>query len=126
MNTKFFRCPVCGNIVTVLNEGGGPLSCCGKPMLELKANITDAATEKHVPVVTINGANVDVKVGTVPHPMTPEHYIQWICLETTTGIKIAKLLPSNKPEAQFVLADGEKAIVAYEYCNLHGLWSATL
>ena len=88
------------------------------------ANTTDAAHEKHVPVVTFSDGEVKVEVGSVEHPSLPAHYIEFILLETTTGIHVKWLKPGDKPEAIFRLVDGEKALVAYEYCNLHGLWMA--
>ena len=91
---------------------------------ELVANTTDGAHEKHVPVITVSGNEVKVEVGSVEHPSLEAHYIEFIVLETSTGIHTRWLKPGMKPEAGFVLADGEKAIAAYEYCNLHGLWMA--
>lgn len=123
-SAKFFRCSVCGNIVDLVHSGGGQLVCCGKPMIELKANTSDGATEKHVPVVEVRGNELDVKVGSVPHPMTEEHYIQWIAVETKDGIKRKYLKPGEKPEQVFCNEEGVVAV--YEYCNLHGLWKAEL
>ena len=124
MAKRFFRCNTCGNIIGVIKDGGGPLVCCGQPMQELKANTTDAAQEKHVPVVTVTGSNVKVCVGRVAHPMLAEHFIEWIHLETKKGAQMAHLQPGDKPEAEFSLAPGDEAIAAYAYCNLHGLWKA--
>ena len=93
-------------------------------MMELVANSTDAAGEKHVPVVEVNGNKVIVKVGEVAHPMTEAHLISWIYQETNFGGHERVLSHTDEPKAEFVLADGEKALRAYEYCNLHGLWSA--
>jgi superoxide reductase len=118
---KFFRCEHCGNIVTHLEDSGVFLVCCGEPMKELVPGTTDAAKEKHVPVVEVEGDKVNVKVGEVPHPMTKEHLIQWIVLETNKGFHVRKLTPEDEPAACFTLND-EKAVAAYEYCNLHGLW----
>lgn len=89
---------------------------------ELAANTTDGAHEKHVPVVSINGAEVIVKVGSIEHPSLEQHYIEFIVLETNAGIHTKWLKPGMKPEATFVLNADEKAVAAYEYCNLHGLW----
>lgn len=89
---------------------------------ELNANTTDGAYEKHVPVIEQNGNTVTVKVGSVEHPSHPEHYIEWILLETEQGFQIHYLKPGMKPEAAFLT--NEKVIAAYEYCNLHGLWKA--
>ena len=118
----FYRCAHCGNIVSVVVNGGGTLTCCGDEMQLLKANTTDAAKEKHVPAVTVEGDKVVVNVGSVDHPMTPEHYIQFIMIETNLGKQYKGLTPDDKPHAEFVLQDGEKLEAAYEYCNLHGLW----
>lgn len=118
---KFFICKHCGNIVTFIKESGAPLTCCGDLMTELKPDTVDASVEKHVPVVTINENTVTVEVGSVEHPMVPEHFIQWIYLETDKGFQIKYLEPSDKPKAVFTL-NGEKVIATYEYCNIHGLW----
>ncbi len=90
--------------------------------VELKANSTDAATEKHVPVVTVEGDKVHVEVGSTLHPMTPEHHIAFICLVTGDKVELKKLDPTSAPIADFVLAPGEKVKEVYEFCNLHGLW----
>ena len=83
---------------------------------------TDAAVEKHVPAVEVEGNVVKVKVGEVEHPMVPEHFIGWIAIKTTKGEQKKFLQAGEKPEAVFVLAEGEELIETYEYCNLHGLW----
>ena len=123
---KVLKCMTCGNIVTVLNEGGGTITCCGSNMTELVPNTSDGAGEKHVPVVTVDGSKVSVAVGSVEHPMLDAHYIQWVALEIDKGVQIKKLKPGEKPFAEFVLAEGEKAVAAYEYCNLHGLWKTDI
>jgi superoxide reductase len=89
----------------------------------LTANTTDAAKEKHVPVVTVDGNKVHVQVGSVLHPMTEAHHIAFIALVTDQKVVRKNLLPTGTPEADFPLADGEKVDRVYEYCNLHGLWS---
>ncbi|MBR5145691.1 MAG: desulfoferrodoxin [Clostridia bacterium] len=119
---KFYVCKHCGNIITYLNNAGVPVVCCGEKMSELVPGTTDAAVEKHVPAVSVDGNVVTVKVGEVEHPMVDVHYIQWIVLQTNQGNLIKNLQPNQPPVATFVLADGERAIAAYEYCNLHGLW----
>ncbi len=119
---KFYKCETCGNIITKLNDSGVPVACCGKPMTELVPGSTDGAFEKHVPAVTADGSKVTVQVGEVEHPMLDEHFIQFVVLETASGFQKKTLKPGDKPVAEFVLADGDKAVAAYEYCNLHGLW----
>lgn len=104
---KFYICEHCGNIVTFLQSSGVPVMCCGQKMTELVPDSTDAAQEKHVPVVTVEGSMVDVKVGSAPHPMIPEHYIQWVALETTEGCQIKYLEPGQAPEVKFALAPGD-------------------
>jgi superoxide reductase len=93
-------------------------------MQEMKANTTDAATEKHVPVIEIDGQSVTVTVGSVEHPMLPEHFIGWIVLETKMGNQRKILNPGDKPVAKFMMCEGDEVVAAYEYCNLHGLWKA--
>ena len=120
---KFYKCAHCGQIVLKVKETAVPVVCCGQPMQQLLPNTTDAANEKHVPVVSVNGNVVKVVVGEVEHPMLDVHYIEWIILETNLGYHQFKLNPGQKPEATFVLAEGEEVVKAYEYCNLHSLWA---
>ena len=123
----FYRCEGCGNFITFLGEKTACTpKCCGTEMKELIANTTDAATEKHVPVVEISGNTVTVKVGSVAHPMLPEHHIEFIVLETENGFQKKDLTVGAAPEAVFVIADGEKPKAVYEYCNLHALWKADI
>jgi len=120
--TKFVICRECGNLVEMVNDSGVKMICCGQEMQELVANTVDAAKEKHVPVVEVEGNKVTVKVGDVAHPMVEEHYIQWVYLLTENGVQRKCLKPGEEPVAVFAVAEGDKAIEAYEYCNLHGLW----
>ena len=119
---KFYICEHCGNIITKLSSTGVPIKCCGQDMVELKAGVKEASLEKHVPVVTVEGNLVKVSVGSVAHPMTEEHYIPWVALETEQGNQRKTLKPGEKPEVTFAITEGDKVIAAYEYCNLHGLW----
>ena len=118
---KFYRCNHCGNIVMMVHDSKVPMMCCGEKMTELVAGSTDAAVEKHVPVVDIKSNSVEVSVGSVMHPMEEEHYIMWIYLETNRGGQIKSLNPGEDAMATFLLND-EKPKVVYAYCNLHGLW----
>ena len=119
---KFYVCNHCGNIIRFDKDSGVPVMCCGEKMEELVPGTTDAAQEKHVPAVEVNGDVVTVRVGEVEHPMEPEHYIEWIVLETKDMEYKKQLKPGDKPVAAFILNDGDVAVAAYEYCNLHRLW----
>ena len=121
-----YKCKHCGNIIAHLKDSGVRCHCCGEEMQPLTANTTDAAGEKHVPVIAVDGRTVTVTVGAVEHPMLDVHYIEWIILETKQGRQRKTLKPGEKPVAVFALADGDEAVAAYEYCNLHGLWKATV
>ena len=121
---KVYKCTKCGNMISYLNKDACDVKCCGEAMVELVPNTTDAACEKHVPVIEIEGNTVTVKVGSVAHPMMEEHSIQWIVLETEQGRQRKTLKPGDEPVAVFAIADGDKVVEAYEYCNLHGLWKA--
>ena len=119
----FYQCPICGNIVIKVVEGGGTLTCCGQPMQIIEPNTTDASQEKHVPAITIEGDTLKAAVGSVEHPMVEDHYIQWIYLVTEEGVLARCLNPGETPAATFVL-DGQKPLAVFEYCNKHGLWMA--
>ena len=124
MTMKFFKCETCGNVIEFMNASGVPVMCCGKKMEELVPGTSDGAAEKHVPVVKQEGNKVTVLIGEVEHPMVEAHYIQWIVLETKKGAQKAYLNPGDAPKAEFLLADDDEVVAAYEYCNLHGLWTA--
>ena len=121
---KFYICETCGNIITHVSASGVPVFCCGKKMTELVPGTTDAATEKHVPVYSVEGNLVRVKVGSVEHTMVDVHFIQWIAVESKQGVQIKYLQPDQAPEAVFALTEGDELVAVYEYCNLHGLWKA--
>ena len=121
---KFFKCETCGNVIEFLNASGVPVMCCGKKMEELVPGTSDGAAEKHVPIIKQEGNKVTVLIGEVEHPMVEAHYIQWIVLETGKGAQRAYLNPGEAPKAEFILAEGDEVVAAYEYCNLHGLWKA--
>lgn len=117
-----YKCEVCGNIVEVLFEGVGELHCCGQAMSLMLENTVDAAYEKHIPVGEREGQILTVKVGAVPHPMTEEHYIEWV--EVLAGNKAYRefLKPGQDPQASFCIEAGSEPLVLRAYCNLHGLW----
>ncbi len=121
--TRFYICEHCGNIVGKIHDAGVPLVCCGQKMKELVPGEVDASVEKHVPVVECVGDTVVVKIGSVAHPMSEEHSILWVYLQTDKGGQRKNLAVGAAPEITFALAE-EKPIAVYAYCNLHGLWKA--
>ncbi len=118
----FYRCKHCGNIAIKLVDSKVPMFCCGEPMEIININTSEGAGEKHLPCVNIVDNYVNVQIGEVPHPMTQEHYIQFVVLETDKGYQVKHLQPNCEPKAQFSLVDDEKVIAVYAYCNLHSLW----
>lgn len=125
-NQKFFICKHCKNLVGMLFDSGVKMVCCNEEMQEVIANTVDASKEKHVPVITINGNEIRVKVGEIAHPMLEEHHIEWIYLQTCCGGQRKCLGAGKEPEAVFLLAEGETPVAAFEYCNLHGLWKKVI
>jgi len=119
---QVYKCEVCGNMVEVVHVAGGTLVCCGQNMRLLKEGETDAATEKHVPVIEKADGGYKVTVGSVEHPMQDDHFIEWIELIVDGKAYRQFLNPGEKPEA-FFNVDGDNVTVR-EYCNLHGLWKA--
>ena len=124
MEQKFYICPHCGKIIAVVKETGVPVMCCGQKMTELIPGTTDAAREKHVPVYSVENGMVTVQVGSVEHPMQPEHFIEWVSLQTKQGNQRTLLKPGDKPKVCFAICDGDAVEAVYAYCNLHGLWKA--
>ncbi len=124
MEQKFYICEHCGKMVALVKESGVPVMCCGQKMTEIIPGTTDAAVEKHVPVYTVENNIVHVKVGEVEHPMTPEHFIEWVSIQTKQGNQRKALKPGDQPEICFALCDGDEVEAVYAYCNLHGLWKA--
>ena len=124
MEQKYFICEHGGNIVTMVQDKGVPVFCCGQKMTPLVPGTVEAAHEKHIPVYTVEGNTVHVKVGSVDHPMLEEHFITWISLQTRQGSQIKYLKPGEAPAADFALTEGDAVEAVYAYCNLHGLWKA--
>ena len=120
----FYYCKICGNIITYATDSGVKVVCCGEEMQELVAGTVEASKEKHIPVVERAGSVVTVKIGSVPHPMVPEHYIGWVALETKMGCQFKELNHTGAPEACFSLLEGDEVVAVFAWCNLHGLWKA--
>lgn len=119
---KFYVCKHCGNIIAYANNSGVPVMCCGEKMEELVPNTTDAAVEKHVPVIEVDGDKVKVSVGEAEHPMTEDHYIMWIAIQTKQGNQRKELKPGDAPKRCFKICDNDELVAAFAYCNKHGLW----
>jgi superoxide reductase len=119
-DNKFFICKHCGNLVGMIFSSGAKIVCCGDEMTLLEANTVDASKEKHVPKIEISENTIKVKVGEILHPMLPEHHIEWIYLSTEKGGQRKKCI--DTPEATFIVADDDKPVSVFAYCNLHGLW----
>lgn len=124
MEMKFYRCETCGQIIAIVKKTPVPIMCCGKPMKEIIPGTTDASVEKHVPVVEIVGDCVKVKVGSVAHPMLPEHYIEWVSIQTKYGNQRKELKPGDEPKVSFSICEDDEVLAVYAYCNLHSLWKA--
>ncbi|WP_321370521.1 desulfoferrodoxin [uncultured Desulfuromusa sp.] len=120
--SEIYKCEICGNIVEVTHSGAGALICCGKNMVLMNENTTDAATEKHVPVIELTENSVTVKVGDVAHPMIAEHYIEWIEILVDDKVYRQYLQAGEPAEATFNIS--ASSVTARAYCNLHGLWAA--
>ena len=124
MEMKFYRCKRCGQMVAIVEKKGCPIMCCGEAMEEIVPGTSDGAAEKHVPVYEVKDNMVYVTVGSVEHPMTEEHYIQWIAIQTKQGNQRKALKPNDPPTACFALCEGDEVLSVYAYCNLHSLWKA--
>ena len=124
MEQKFYICEHCGNIIAKVKDSGVPVMCCGEKMKEIIPGTTEASTEKHIPVYQVDGNLVTVKVGSAEHPMLPEHYIEWVSLQTKQGNQRKILAPGQEPVVRFALCEGDEVEAVYAYCNLHGLWRA--
>jgi len=119
---QVYKCGVCGNIVEVLHGGAGDLVCCGQPMKNLAAKTADQGMEKHVPVIEKANGGIKVKIGSVPHPMEPDHYIEWIEILADGKAYRQFLQPGQSAEAVFNIE--AEAVTAREHCNKHGMWEA--
>lgn len=124
MEQKFYICAHCGNIIAMVKDAGVPVVCCGQKMNKLVAGTKEASLEKHIPVYKVEGNKVHVVVGSVEHPMAPEHFIEWISIQTKFGNQRKALVPGQKPEVCFSICEGDEVEAVYAYCNLHSLWKA--
>ena len=121
MKAKFYICRHCGNLVGMVKDAGVHIVCCGEKMEALAPNTVEASSEKHLPVVTVENDTVHVNIGSADHPMLPEHFIEWVYVQTENGGQRKALKPGDAPNVSFRLCD-DKPVAVYAYCNLHGLW----
>ena len=124
-NNKFYVCEHCGNLIGMIHDAGVPMMCCGQKMTKIEPGTVEASYEKHIPVVSVEGNVVTVKIGSVEHPMVEEHSILWVYLQTDKGGQRKCLEVGNAPVVTFALTD-ETPVAAYAYCNLHGLWKTKI
>ncbi len=122
---KFYICNKCNSVLELDGNADINLNCAEENFKELEAGVVEASLEKHIPVVAVDGDKVTVRVGSVEHPMTDAHLIEWIYLETEKGAQKKKLTSADKPYAEFILVN-DKPKAVYAYCNLHGLWKSSL
>ena len=120
---KICKCNICGNVISILDDNGGKLICCNEEMELMVPESSDGAREKHVPVITKDGDEIIVSVGSVAHPMDDDHYINWIALVNDDVVTRVNLNPNDKPEAKFPYVKGS---IVYAYCDKHGLWKAVV
>jgi len=124
MDLKFLGCERCGTIISMVKDGGVPVMCCGEKMREIIPGTSDGAMEKHVPLYQVEGNRVTVRVGSAEHPMTAEHSIEWVALQTKQGAQYKALHPGRAAQTSFSLCDADEVEAVYAFCNLHGLWKA--
>lgn len=124
METNYYICENCGNIVEFVKDSGVPVMCCGRKMTKIIPNTVEAVIEKHISVYEVKDGKIQVQIGSAQHPMLPEHYIEWIAIQTTHGCQRKELKPGDEPKACFALCGEEKLKAVYAYCNIHGLWKA--
>lgn len=122
MEPKYYICETCNKIITTLKDAPVPTMCCGTAMKELVPGEVDAAQEKHVPVVKVDGKKITVTVGEVTHPMLEEHFIEWISIISKEGSQVKALKPGDEPKAVFALSEDDEFVSAFAYCNMHGSW----
>lgn len=122
MKTRFFICERCGNVIAMIRSCGVAVKCCGENMKEVNPEQSDGAEEKHMPVYDAKNGVVTVSVGALEHPMTPEHYIEWICIETDGGFQYKQLNPGMTPHASFFISEDDNIKAVYAFCNRHSLW----
>lgn len=122
MKQQFYECGHCGNIIAFVRDSGFPVICCGEEMCEVIPGVIDASPEKHIPVYAVKDGIVTVEVGSLLHPMTVEHHIEWISLQTKYGNQRKELCPLGEPCVSFAICEGDVVEAVFAYCNLHGLW----
>lgn len=123
---KFYICPICGNVIELVEDHGVPVFCCGKKMDELVPNSTEAAVEKHMPVPTVENGVLKVSVGEVEHPSIEKHWIPFVAIKAGDLVMRRSIKATEKPEAVFPIGDFKGEVEVYAWCNLHGMWKTTI
>ncbi|MGN0960692.1 MAG: desulfoferrodoxin family protein [Christensenellales bacterium] len=123
---KFLKCEKCNTILGCVDGNSSSVVCCGDLVKELVPNTVEASGEKHMPIFEVSGNTVNVMVGSVLHPMSQEHHIAWVAIETAEGFQRKQLDNNGEPKVSFALTDGDHLKAVYAYCNLHGLWKSEL
>lgn len=123
---EFYFCKHCGNFIKMIKNSGVSIICCGEPMTKVETNSTGASSEKHIPLVKLEGNKVIVKIGEQQHPMTEEHSIEWTAICTNNGGQFKCFDKHDEPKAEFILNDNDEIKEVLAFCNLHGLWKANI
>lgn len=124
MKQQFYECGHCGNMIAYVRDSGFPVICCGEEMREVIPGAIDASPEKHIPEYSVKNGIVTVDVGSILHPMSEEHHIEWISIQTRYGNQRKELCPTGEPGISFAISEGDEVEAVFAYCNLHGLWEA--
>lgn len=111
-------------MIAYVRDSGFPVICCGEEMREVIPGTIDASPEKHIPEYSVKNGIVTVDVGSIFHPMSEEHHIEWISIQTRYGNQRKELCPTGEPRVSFAISEGDEVEAVFAYCNLHGLWEA--
>jgi len=118
---EIYKCEKCGNIIEVVHGGKGTLVCCGVDMIKFNEKEAESSVEKHVPIFAETQNGIKISVGSTEHPMTDEHFIEWIEVINGDYINRKYLNPTDKPEAEFYVKK-QPGLIIRSFCNKHGLW----
>ncbi len=126
MINDIYKCGTCDTIAEMVHGGNDSLVCCGQPMKKMEPQGGPEYQEKHLPVVQKIGDKITARIGSVPHPMIEEHYIEWVEVIIGDTVQRIYLHPGEEPVAEFVIQDNNAKMMVRAYCNIHGLWVTSL